>query len=62
VSNGAEEYRETPVVRHDLEMIFRDQYLLTCDNFALQIVVFSSKHTVPVIINAHCAKNFKGQN
>jgi len=25
-------------------------------NFALQIVVFSSKHTVPVIIDAHCAK------
>jgi len=27
-------------------------------NFALQIVVFCSKHTVPVIIDAHCAKRF----
>ena len=27
-------------------------------NVALQIVVFSSKHTVPVIIDAHCAKIF----
>ena len=27
-------------------------------NFAMQIVVFSSKHTVPVIIDAHCANFF----
>ena len=27
-------------------------------NFALQIVVLSSKHTVPVIIDAHCANVF----
>jgi len=27
-------------------------------NFALEIVVFSSKHTVPVIIDAHGAKLF----
>jgi len=27
-------------------------------NFALHIVVFRSKHTVPVIIDAHCAKHF----
>ena len=26
----------------------------------MQIVVFSSKHTVPVIIDAHCAKNWQG--
>jgi len=27
-------------------------------NFALQIIFFCSKHTVSVIIDAHCAKNF----
>ena len=27
-------------------------------NFALQIVVFFARNTVPVIIDAHCAKNF----
>ena len=27
-------------------------------NFSLQVVVFCSKHTVSVIIDAHCAKNF----
>ena len=27
-------------------------------NFALQIVVLSSKHTVSVIVDAHCAKFF----
>jgi len=27
-------------------------------NFALQIVVFFARNTVPVIIAAHCAKNF----
>jgi len=27
-------------------------------NIALQIVVFCSKHTVPIIIDAHCAKIF----
>jgi len=27
-------------------------------NFAMQMLVFSSKHTVPVIRDAHCAKFF----
>ena len=31
---------------------------LKSPNFALQIVVFCSKDTLPVIIDAHCAKLF----